>query len=69
MDKQPGCLAVGRLDFVEGVKEAPGMKAHYRTVETTDGLYRLHEPAVAYNHNTLVLSKRREPKERLSQPT
>lgn len=46
-----GSLAVGRLDFVEGVKVALGIRAQYRAVEAKEGLHMLHEPAVVYHQD------------------
>lgn len=44
-------LAVGRLGFVEGVKQALGIKAQHRTVGGGEGMHMLHEPAVVYNYH------------------
>lgn len=46
-----GSLAVGRIEFVEGIKEGLGIKAQHRTVEAKEGLHMLHEPAVSYKHH------------------
>ena len=50
-DRWSEAIAVGRLAFVETVKNDLGIKAMHREVLETDGTYALREPAEAYARN------------------
>ena len=53
-DRWSGSIAVGSLAFVEKVKNELGVKAAHRHVIEAEGSYTLHEPAEAYNLESIT---------------